>query len=113
MTKTISKRGVLLGRENFELLVELRIADVIGSGRGAVCSVSAGNWQNELDIMIKTGVPFSVRELNITGDDLIEEFGLEPSEKIGGILNELFWYCVYHPGANSKELLIKRAERLL
>jgi len=37
-----------------------------------------------------TKEPFTVKELNIGGKDLIEKFGMKPSPKMGEILNDLF-----------------------
>lgn len=106
--KTIRKRAIKLGREIFEMLINLRRADVAGSGYGAVTCLSAENWQSELNRMIGMNVPWSVKDLNITGQDIIETTGKEPSEEIGSILGELFKYCIIYPSANKKEILIKR-----
>lgn len=109
--KTIRKRAIKLGRENFKMLIELRRADVAGSGYGAVTCLSAENWQAELKRMIGKNVPWSVKDLNITGQDIIEATGKEPSEEIGSILDELFRYCIIYPSANKKEILIKRVTK--
>ena len=111
--KTIRKRAVKLGRETFEMLIELRCADIAGSGKGFAGCGAAENWKKELDIMIETKVPWTVKDLDITGQELMDELGLKPSEEIGRILEELHSYCVLYPSANKKSLLIGRASKTM
>ncbi|MBT3320124.1 MAG: CCA tRNA nucleotidyltransferase [Clostridia bacterium] len=111
--KTIRKHAIGLGRETFELLIALRRADFLGSGMGEAVVTSADNWQNELDVMINKKVPWSVADLNVTGSEIMEALGIAPSRKIGDILMILFKECVRNPGKNTKEILIKRAKKLI
>ncbi len=110
--KTIRKHAVQLNQQTFELLIALRRADFMGSGMGEKVVVSADNWQTELNVMIEKKVPWSVADLKITGNDIINALGILPSKQIGAILKVLFKECVVHPGKNKKEILIKRAKAL-
>ena len=110
---TIRKRAIKLGRKNFEMLIELRCADIAGSGKGYKTCGAAENWRKELDIILKTGVPWTLKELDITGQELMDELGLGSSVLIGKLLEELHRYCVLYPSANKKALLVSRAKKLL
>ncbi len=110
--KTIRKRAILLGKTIFTLLIALRRADFLGSGKSPKIFISADNWQKELDRMIALNVPWSVRDLAITGNDLISALNISPSPKIGKILDMLFKECVAHPGMNSILALKMRAQEI-
>lgn len=110
--KTIRKHAVRLGKQTFELLIVLRRADFLGSGMGDGAVVSADNWQKELNVMIEKRVPWSIADLEVNGNDIINALGIMPSKQIGDILKVLFKECVAHPGKNKKEILIKRAKAL-
>ena len=107
--KTIRRRAVMLGRETFERLIEIRRADVIGSGWPVARVASADNWQRELDRMLAEGVPWTVAELDVTGRDISEWLGIPPSPMVGEILKALHKECVMNPGRNSREALKKSA----
>ena len=111
--KTIRKRAVKLGRETFEMLIELRYADIVGSGKGFAGCGAAENWKKELDIMIETKVPWTVKDLDVTGSELMDELNIDQSEEIGRILKELHSFCVLYPKTNKKSLLISRARKTL
>lgn len=111
--KTIRKRAIMLGKQGFTLLIALRSADFLGSGKSTGCVVSVDNWQRELDRMIVNGVPWSIQELAITGNDIINVLKIKPSPKIGMILNVLFHECVAKPGMNHTEILKQRAKKML
>ena len=110
--KTIRKRAVLLGRKAFERLIALRRADVMGSGRSVSAVASADNWENELNRMIQEQVPWRVQELAITGKDIAEQLGIQPSPVIGRILEQLHKECVLNPAQNNTELLKRRAKTI-
>ncbi len=108
--KTIRKRAIKLGRQIFSMLIELRRADFLGSGKGMLKVVSADNWQKELDRMEEQKVPWSVLDLAISGDDIKNALKLSASPKIGQIIEFLFKECVMSPKMNNKNNLIKRAK---
>jgi chaperonin cofactor prefoldin len=56
--------------------------------------------------------PFTVHDLKITGDEVMEILNLEPSPEIGKILNKLFKEVVDKGLSNKKEELKKRVEEL-
>ena len=110
---TIRKRAVKLGRENFEMLIELRCADIAGSGKGQKGCGAAENWKKELGVMMQKNVPWTVGELDVTGDELMEALGIGQSRQVGSILRELHRHSVLYPAQNKKHLLISRAGKSL
>ncbi len=107
--KTIRRRAVKLGKGLFSMLIELRRADVWGSGLYAGPVISADNWQKELLRMEEENVPWDVKELAITGDDIMKLLGAGPSPSIGRILELMHKECVAHPQSNNPETLKKIA----
>lgn len=106
---TIRRRAVQLGRETFERLIAIRRADVAGSGKPVGRIPSADNWQKELDRMMAENVPWTVGDLMVTGSDISQWLGIEPSPKVGAILKALHRECVASPSRNRPELLKKSA----
>jgi hypothetical protein len=107
--KTIRKRAVKLGKELFTKLIELRRADVWGSGLYFGPVVSADNWLKELERMESENVPWSLKELAISGDEIMSLLGARPSPGIGKILGLLHKECVARPQNNNIETLKRLA----
>ena len=103
--KTIRKRAVKLGKDRFEQLIQLRRADFIGSGQCEGDVISADHWQIELNRMVETGVPWSVHDLKISGDEIISLLNMKPSPEVGRLLKTLFDECVVNPKLNKPEIL--------
>jgi hypothetical protein len=95
------------------MLIALRCADIAGSGKGFTGCGAAENWKKELDIMNETSVPWTIKDLDITGSELMDELNIDQSEEIGRILKELHSYCVLYPKANKKSLLISRVSKTM
>lgn len=108
--KTTRKHAVMLGKSLFSMLIDLRRADFLGSGRDIENVVSADNWQKELDRMIEQQVPWSVSELAVSGNDIKGALNLPSSPKIGEILDLLLNECILSPAMNDFGKLIARAK---
>lgn len=67
-------------------------------------------WQNILTQMESEGVPFSVKELAVTGNDLTAR-GIR-GERIGKMLEELLSYCTQDGARNTREHLLKHLDRI-
>lgn len=102
---TIRRRAVKVGRELFPLLIELRRADFHGSGLYDGPVASADSWQREFDSMMEEHVPWSVKELNITGSDVMRLLDIPPSPAVGKILDILWRECVARPEYNNAKKL--------
>ena len=108
--KTIRKRAIILGKRGFLLLIALRRADFLGSGYPGDI-ISADNWQKEFDRMIEQKVPWSVGDLAVTGNDIMNALHIQSSPEIGKILNHLFHESVLHPNINIPVKLIEQAKQ--
>ena len=67
-------------------------------------------WRAIYNKMSKEGAPFTLKQLNVRGDELISN-GVPP-EKVGKALSALLEDCAIQPELNKKENLIKRAVNL-
>ena len=100
----------MLGRDMFKLLIDLRRADFIGSGKEQAHIASADHWQAEIDRMDAEGVPWRIADLDISGDDIMRALGIGASPVVGALLKQLHDECVMRPKNNRRELLIQRAK---
>ena len=55
------------------------------------------------------GVPMSLRDLAVTGRDLMEELGIPPGPEVGRILRQLLVLCANKPSQNTRERLLHAA----
>ena len=62
--------------------------------------------------VIREGQCVSLRELAITGGDLIE-LGMEPGPQIGEVLKELLEFVLDHPKYNTREYLLPLSKKLI
>ncbi len=94
-----------VGKDNIDNLFELQWCDQIASeGRSKV---------NEYDEFISRiheleNQPMSIRDLNVTGDDLALA-GIPKSKVMGDILNNLLEMVIDYPTLNVKETLVNQA----
>jgi putative nucleotidyltransferase with HDIG domain len=95
----------------FELL-EVRKADIIAQGKGA-----DGKDVDEFEKWIREELerkpPFSVKDLKINGNIIMEKFGLSPGPPVGKVLNHLLEKVLDEPEFNKEDLLLKEAEEFL
>jgi tRNA nucleotidyltransferase (CCA-adding enzyme) len=94
-----------LGEHNVDDLINLQIADIIGS-KPPYDFEDVVLLKNELKRIIETKEPISVKQLAINGHDLIT-LGIKPSKEMGKILDELLQFVIEHPEANTKENLLE------
>jgi tRNA nucleotidyltransferase (CCA-adding enzyme) len=98
-----------VGIENIEDMLTLRIADRLGGGARET------SWRLEefkkrlIDVQKQ---PFSVRDLKITGSDLMEALNIPQGKLVGVILNKLFSEVEVSSLANEREELLSRAKEL-
>lgn len=99
-----------VGLSNINDILDLREADRLGSGARKT------SWRlEEMKERMREQLnqPFAITDLAINGTDLMQEFSLKPGPKIGVILNNLFEKVIDSPELNTKETLLKKAEKLL
>jgi putative nucleotidyltransferase with HDIG domain len=99
-----------IGPENVKDMIDMRIADRLGSGR------PANSWRLKLfkekvEEQLKPA-KFSINDLTIDGNDIMKELNIKPGPKIGLILQKLFEEVDEDLTKNNKEYLLKRLKEL-
>jgi len=99
-----------VGEENLRDLIDLRIADRLGSGTPKGKPYKLRHLEYMMQKVRKD--PVSVKMLKINGDELMKFLSLEPGPKIGAILDVLLSEVIEDPKLNDKKYLQKRSEEL-
>jgi len=99
-----------VGLENIEELLQLRMADRIGSG----CPKAEPYKLRHLKYMIEkvSQDPISFKMLDIKGDDIMKILSIKPGPKVGQVLDILLGIVLDDPEKNKKEILEKEVEKL-
>ena len=98
------------GPENMEELLQVRMADRIGSG---VPKAEPYKLRHLKYIIEKVSQdPISVKMLKVSGKDVMEILDTQPGPKIGQILDVLLGYVLESPEKNKKEILEKEIKKL-
>ncbi len=100
-----------VGEENIWDLIKLRICDRIGMGRPKEKPYRLRQYEAMMEEAMRS--PISVKDLKINGDQLISEFGMKPSRKIGYILNALMAITLETPENNNYDFLSKKVKEYL
>ncbi len=98
------------GRENLSDLIDLRVADRLGSGTPKAMPYKLRHLQYMMEKVQND--PVSVKMLKVNGDIMISELKMEPGPKMGAILDVLLAEVLENPELNEKEILIKRVKEL-
>jgi len=98
------------GRENLKDLIDLRIADRLGSGDLKPKPYKLRHLEYMLEKVQHD--PVSVKMLKIDGSDLMSVLKMEPGPKIGAILDVLLSEVIEDPELNNKEFLSDRSLEL-
>ena len=90
-----------VGRDNLQDLIDLRVADRLGSGTPKAMPYKL----RHLQYMFKKvqNDPVSVKMLKINGDDLIKILKIKPGPKIGAILDVLLSEVLEDAELNTKD----------
>jgi len=99
-----------VGKDNLRDLIDLRIADRLGSGVPKAKPYKL----RHLEYMMKKVQtdPISVKMLKINGDDLMKLLKIKPGPKIGAILDVLLSDVIEDPKLNDKKYLERRSKEL-
>lgn len=99
-----------VGKENLKDLIDLRIADRLGSGVPKAKPYKL----RHLEYMFKKvqNDPVSTKMLKINGDYMISDLGFKPGPKMGAILDVLLAEVIEDPKLNKRDYLAKRALEL-
>ena len=99
-----------VGQENINELIQVRMADRIGSG----CSKAEPYKLRHLRYVIErvSRDPISVKMIQLNGEDIMKLLDIKPGPKIGMILNILLNYVLADPKKNKKDLLEREVKKL-
>lgn len=99
-----------VGKEHFDDLIKLRIAERKGSG----VPKAEPYRLRHLQFLVEKAAqePVSVSELKIGGKELQQDLKLTPGPIFGGILNALLAEVLDDPSKNTRDYLLKRAQEL-
>ena len=99
-----------VGLENINDLIDVRIADRLGSGVPKAVPYKLRHFKYMVEKVSKDAI--SVKQLKINGNDLMKELKIKPGPKIGAILDVLLAYVIDNPEMNNKKELFKIAKKL-
>ncbi len=99
-----------VGPENMPDLINLRVSDRLGSGCPKGMPYKLRHLQYIIEKVSKD--PISARMLKLNGNDLIKILKIEPSPKLGLLIEALLAEVLENPEINTKEKLTQRAKVL-
>jgi len=99
-----------VGPENMAELLQLRIADRIGSGVPKAEPYKLRHLKYVIERVSRD--PISVKMLLVSGNDIMKILKIKPGPKVGQILDILLSYVLTDPSKNKKEFLEKETEKL-
>jgi len=99
-----------VGPENMEELLQVRMADRIGSGVPKAEPYKLRHLKYVIEKVSQD--PISVKTLKITGNDIMKKLDIKPGPKIGHILDILLGHVLNDPKKNKKDFLDKEIKKL-
>jgi tRNA nucleotidyltransferase (CCA-adding enzyme) len=99
-----------VGKENLADLIDLRVADRLGSGTPKAMPYKLRHLQYMIDKVQHD--PISVKKLKIDGNDLMKDLKIPAGPEIGAILDVLLGEVISDPKKNTKSYLKNRAKEL-
>ena len=99
-----------VGPENMPDLINLRVSDRLGSGCPKGMPYKLRHLQYVIEKVSKD--PISAKMLKLDGNNLIEILKIEPSPKLGLLIEALLAETLENPKLNTKEKLTQRAKIL-
>ncbi len=99
-----------VGKENLKDLIDIRIADRLGSGVPKAKPYKLRHLEYMFERVQND--PISVKMLKINGDYMLSKLGFKPGPKMGAILDCLLSEVIEDKELNNIEYLSKRAKKL-
>ena len=99
-----------VGPESMEELLQVRMADRIGSGVPKAEPYKLRHLKYVIEKVSKD--PISAKMLKVSGNDVIKQLGIKPGPKIGYILDILLGYVLNDPKKNKKDFLVQETNKL-
>jgi tRNA nucleotidyltransferase (CCA-adding enzyme) len=99
-----------VGLENMEELLQVRMADRIGSGVPKAEPYKLRHLRYLIEKVSQD--PISAKMLKVNGNDVMKILGIGQGPKVGQILDILLGYVLENPKNNKKIILKKEIEKL-
>lgn len=99
-----------VGLDNIEDIMALRVGDRLGGGTAKAISWRMEKFSERIKQVLKK--PFSINDLKINGNDVMETLKIKPGPKVGKILNKLFQEVQKDSSKNTKEYLLERIQQI-
>lgn len=99
-----------IGVENIEDMMDLRVGDRLGGGLQEAESWRLKLFRKRLVEVMKK--PFTVTDLKVSGNDVMEILGINPGPEVGKVLNKLFEEVLEDASLNKREYLIDRIKKV-
>jgi len=100
-----------VGTENLDRLIRLQEADILGSA-GPYDFTLLLDLVREINRVVNRGEPLGVKDLAVSGRDLVS-LGIEEGPEVGRILNKLLAKVWETPEINNREMLIIIAGKII
>jgi tRNA nucleotidyltransferase (CCA-adding enzyme) len=99
-----------IGLENIDDMMALRVGDRLGGGTQKAVSWRMEKFRERIDqVLVK---PFSVTDLKVNGQDVMEVLQIPPSRRVGEVLEKLFQEVLEDDRKNTKEYLLGRIKEI-
>ena len=86
-------------------MIDLRRADRLGSGS----KETSWRWELFKERIIEVQKqPFSIKDLKVNGQDVMEILKIKPSRKVGEVLEIIFKEVEEKPELNEREILLEK-----
>jgi len=99
-----------VGPESMEELLQVRMADRIGSGVPKAEPYKLRHLKYIIEKVSKD--PISAKMLKVSGNDIMSQLNATPGPKIGHLLDILLGHVINNPGKNEKAWLLKEVDKL-
>lgn len=99
-----------VGLDNMSDLIQVRMADRIGSGVPKAKPYKLRHLEYMIERLAQD--PISTEMLAVDGHDVMESLKIEPGPKIGQVLHILLEQVLEDPKKNKKEVLLKEVKKL-
>ena len=89
-------------------MIQLRRADRVGSG------AKETSWRWELfkkRVVEVQKQPFSINDLKVDGNDVMELLNIKPGRKVGEVLKAIFAEVEEEPTLNDREVLLEKIKK--
>lgn len=99
-----------VGKNNISLLFKLQRADINSLDNPKIFLDKVNYTEKLANEILENNEPLTIKDLDISGEDLISNLGLKPGKIIGDTLNYILDKVLEDPNLNSKEILLNLAK---